>query len=139
MALNPFKEIPDLYTEEAMNRAGDADDTTPHVYKSAHTAFQGMMQAVKNGQKRRDQSILVSGESGAGKTVTAKYIMKYLATLSQRTAERAKRRRAASPGRSENVVPVRGLSRKASSRRASRAMSWKVGALVEEKSTYSIS
>jgi hypothetical protein len=36
-------------------------------------------------------------------------------------------------------MPVRGLTRKQSSRRASRAMSWKVGAVVEEKSMYRVS
>lgn len=31
--------------------------------------------------ERKDQSIIVSGESGAGKTVSAKYVMRYFATV----------------------------------------------------------
>jgi hypothetical protein len=139
MALNPYKELPELYDEDTMGKywaAGERVEAemhlmNPHVYGSSHGAFRTMMAAVEEGEERRDQSILVSGESGAGKTVTTKHIMKYLATLSQRKAEHAKRHRAPSPGRSENVVPAR----RALVRRTSRATSWKAGALIEEKST----
>jgi len=77
-----------------------------------------------------DQAMLVSGESGAGKTVTTKHIMKYLASLSERKAEHDKRRRAPSPGRDEEKIPRRSQQ---VSRRMSRAQSWKTGAQIEEK------
>jgi ABC-type dipeptide/oligopeptide/nickel transport system ATPase component len=105
----------------------------PHVYESAHVAFRSMMDSLDmNGNITSNQSILVSGESGAGKTVTTKHIMRYLASLSQRKAEHLKRHRAPSPGRSESNPP----ERKALVRRMSaRSVSWKAGALIEEKST----
>lgn len=46
----------------------------PHLFAIAEEAFMDMIRDNKN------QTIVVSGESGAGKTVSAKYIMRYFAT-----------------------------------------------------------
>eukprot|EP00873_Tetraselmis_striata_P011993 jgi/Tetstr1/432257/TSEL_002292.t1 len=56
----------------------DLGELSPHVYAIADNAFRKM---VKEG---RSQSILVSGESGAGKTETSKLIMNYLAWMGGR-------------------------------------------------------
>ena len=48
----------------------------PHVYSIADRSYRQMMS-----EKRRSQSILISGESGAGKTESTKIVMLYLTTL----------------------------------------------------------
>ena len=64
---------------------------TPHVFATAHRAFQIMSNYSKNLQQEQhtNQSILVSGESGAGKTMTTKFVMQYLAYLSQLSHNKA--------------------------------------------------
>lgn len=64
----------------------------PHVYAVADNAYRAMMRALDDQrgratplQESANQAVLVSGESGAGKTVTAKFLMQYLAALSQRS------------------------------------------------------
>lgn len=47
----------------------------PHLFAIAEDAYRTMI------QDRRDQTVIIPGESGAGKTVSAKYIMSYFATL----------------------------------------------------------
>jgi len=58
----------------------------PHVYATADDAFRSMMRNLEDQLLHHtNQTILVSGESGAGKTVTTKIIMQYLAKLSKRS------------------------------------------------------
>lgn len=59
--------------------AGKAKDTVnglpPHIYLVAANAFRKMV------RERQSQSLIVNGESGAGKTETTKKAMQYFATL----------------------------------------------------------
>ena len=64
ISINPFKEI-DIYKYNKL-----PDTTIPHIYSIAEKAYQNI--GYKN------QSILVSGESGSGKTENTKYMLRYL-------------------------------------------------------------
>ncbi|PSN35592.1 Unconventional myosin-Vb [Blattella germanica] len=56
-------------------------DLDPHIFAVAEEAY------TKLEREERDQSIIVSGESGAGKTVSAKYAMRYFATVGGSSTE----------------------------------------------------
>ena len=74
VAINPYCELAQLYSDQVMTlyHRKDREQVEPHLFVVAEEAYNQM---VGSG---RSQSIIVSGESGAGKTVSAKYIMKYL-------------------------------------------------------------
>ncbi|XP_051659620.1 unconventional myosin-Vb isoform X2 [Manacus candei] len=76
VAINPYEELP-IYEEDAIyaysgQNMGDMD---PHIFAVAEEAYKQMARDEKN------QSIIVSGESGAGKTVSAKYAMRFFTTV----------------------------------------------------------
>ncbi|KAI7966213.1 hypothetical protein MJO29_001961 [Puccinia striiformis f. sp. tritici] len=76
VAVNPFIGVPlyssDIVQAYAGRKKGELE---PHLFAIAEDAYRCMI------RDRRDQTVIVSGESGAGKTVSAKYIMRYFATV----------------------------------------------------------
>jgi len=76
IAINPYEEL-GLYTAEKLeeySRLGGDSAPPPHAYAVAATAFKGLLAG-------GSQSIVITGESGAGKTETAKRMMQFLAYM----------------------------------------------------------
>ncbi|XP_059628497.1 myosin-11 [Cornus florida] len=82
IAINPFQRLPHIYDAHMMQQYKGAPfgELSPHVFAVADVAFRAMVNEGKS------NSILVSGESGAGKTETTKMLMRYLAFLGGRAA-----------------------------------------------------
>ncbi|PON39635.1 GPCR kinase [Trema orientale] len=82
IAVNPFTKLPHLYNVHMMEQYKGAPfgELSPHVFAVADASYRAMM------NEGRSQSILVSGESGAGKTETTKLIMQYLTYVGGRAA-----------------------------------------------------
>ncbi|XP_015809830.3 myosin-9 [Nothobranchius furzeri] len=74
VVINPYKNLP-IYNEEIVNmyKGKKRHEMPPHIYAITDTAYRSMM------QDREDQSILCTGESGAGKTENTKKVIQYLA------------------------------------------------------------
>ena len=80
ISVNPFKLLP-LYTPEMLDRYRNGPkDLPPHVFGTAHTAYESMM------FKGKDQSVVISGESGAGKSEATKLILQFITDVSARAA-----------------------------------------------------
>jgi myosin-5 len=77
IAVNPFQRLPHLYNNHMMGiyKGAEFGDLSPHPFAIADRAYRLMINYGKS------QAILVSGESGAGKTESTKSLMQYLAFM----------------------------------------------------------
>jgi len=80
VVVNPYKRLP-IYTEKVIElyKGKKRHEVPPHVYAITDTAYRSML------QDREDQSILCTGESGAGKTENTKKVIQYLAYVAAST------------------------------------------------------
>ncbi|EEA08298.1 myosin head family protein [Cryptosporidium muris RN66] len=87
ISINPYKSINDLYGHKTfqlyrnstrdynVDSSLDSSELPPHVFKMAQNTYDALFRYKKN------QSIIITGESGAGKTEATKIILCYLANL----------------------------------------------------------
>ncbi|XP_035731795.1 myosin heavy chain 95F-like isoform X1 [Vespa mandarinia] len=82
IAVNPYCQVKNLYSPETIKtyKGKSLGETPPHVFAIADKAFRDMKVL------KQSQSIIVSGESGAGKTESTKYLLRYLCDLWGSTA-----------------------------------------------------
>lgn len=77
ISVNPFKQMPYFGEKEIEMYQGAAQyENPPHIYALADNMYRNMI------IDRENQCVIISGESGAGKTVAAKYIMSYVSRVS---------------------------------------------------------
>ncbi|CAB1350324.1 unnamed protein product, partial [Coregonus sp. 'balchen'] len=76
VVVNPYKMLP-IYSEKIIEiyKGKKRHEVPPHIYSITDNAYRNMM------QDREDQSILCTGESGAGKTENTKKVIQYLAVV----------------------------------------------------------
>uniref|UniRef100_A0A3Q2QF55 Slow myosin heavy chain 1 n=1 Tax=Fundulus heteroclitus TaxID=8078 RepID=A0A3Q2QF55_FUNHE len=76
VTVNPYKWLP-VYDKSVVNayRGKKRSEAPPHIYSISDNAYQYML------SDRENQSILITGESGAGKTVNTKRVIQYFASI----------------------------------------------------------
>ena len=97
IAVNPFQSLP-LYTERILESyyshglielesLHESTPIAPHIFAIADRAYHQMCGHLMGRTVSGNQSILVSGESGAGKTESTKFLMKYLTVVGCTSAQ----------------------------------------------------
>uniref|UniRef100_A0A8D3BAT8 Myosin-7-like n=1 Tax=Scophthalmus maximus TaxID=52904 RepID=A0A8D3BAT8_SCOMX len=76
VTINPYKALP-VYNKEVVSayRGKKRTEAPPHIFSISDNAYQYML------SDRENQSILITGESGAGKTVNTKRVIQYFASI----------------------------------------------------------
>ncbi|KAG8951087.1 hypothetical protein FRC04_006746 [Tulasnella sp. 424] len=127
VAINPYTNLP-LYTDSVVvqYRSKRRDENPPHIFAISERAWVNMQ------EERENQSILITGESGAGKTENTKKVIQYLAAIASDSAtpspspsqsqphSRSPSVAAISPSSSFSQMPSIGLPRSPSFRKGHR-------------------
>ena len=76
VVINPWKRLP-LYTDEIVNmyKGKKRSEMPPHIFAVCDEAYRNML------EQKENQSLLITGESGAGKTENTKKVIQYLASV----------------------------------------------------------
>ncbi|XP_070801271.1 unconventional myosin-XIX [Pituophis catenifer annectens] len=80
VAINPFRPVQSLYSQELMKEyhaVARLQELKPHIFTVAEESYRNVQSQIP----LVNQSIIVSGESGAGKTWTSRCLMKFYATV----------------------------------------------------------
>ncbi|XP_014748035.1 PREDICTED: unconventional myosin-Ia isoform X2 [Sturnus vulgaris] len=82
ISVNPYQALP-IYTPEKVEEYHNCSffAVKPHIYAIADDAYRSLR------DRDRDQCILITGESGAGKTEASKLVMSYVAAVSSKGEE----------------------------------------------------
>jgi myosin-1 len=83
ISVNPYTVISNLYTPATLNRyvGKKIFENPPHVYAVAENAYRNMV------LYHSDEAVVITGESGAGKTENSKKVMEYVAALASKSKE----------------------------------------------------
>uniref|UniRef100_A0A8C0M8C8 Myosin heavy chain 3 n=1 Tax=Canis lupus familiaris TaxID=9615 RepID=A0A8C0M8C8_CANLF len=98
VTVNPYKWLP-VYNPEVVEgyRGKKRQEAPPHIFSISDNAYQFML------TDRENQSILITGESGAGKTVNTKRVIQYFATIAA-TGDLAKKKDSKMKGTLEDQI-----------------------------------
>ncbi|NXF56165.1 MYSS protein, partial [Oceanites oceanicus] len=95
VTVNPYKWLP-VYNPEVVlaYRGKKRQEAPPHIFSISDNAYQFML------TDRENQSILITGESGAGKTVNTKRVIQYFATI----AASGEKKKEEQPGKMQGTL-----------------------------------